>query len=98
MKKIIKHGYLADDGIEIECSFCHCLYVVENKNDLDVEMLYDPQFQDKTPEYSVTCPMCGRVMIFGTERYSRHPIFTRNDWCKRYSYCVEKEGEKLCSL
>ena len=93
MKKLIKRGYLSDDGIEIECDICHCLYIVENGNDLDVEMLYDPQFQDKIPQYSVRCPMCNREEILGTERYSHHPVFSRIDWYKRYSY-NGKEGRK----
>lgn len=91
MKKIIRRGYLSDDGIEIECSFCRCLYIVENRDDLDVEMLYDLKFQDKIPQYSVRCPMCNIEKILGTERYSQHPVFTRIDWIKRYSY-NGKEG------
>lgn len=91
MKKIVKRGYLSDDGIEIECSFCHCLYIVENRNDLDVEILYDPKFQDKIPQYSVRCPMCNVKEILGAERYSYHPVFSRIDWYTRYSYNGKKE-------
>lgn len=90
--RIIKHGYFSKDGIYIECRYCGCNFLVENKYDLKTRILKGFGRNSKVVDYSVVCPECNSEIIIGNESndYSRSALFSRKDWKERYEVKLEE--------
>ena len=97
--KVIRHGYLSDNGIHIKCEYCGCEYMIENRNDWQTRIIERWDFSHKYIEYSVVCPDCSNEKYFGidTNIYNAneddymigHPIFNRPDWAERYEVKID---------
>ena len=92
--KIVKHGWDAEDGIHITCRCCKCEFVIEDRNDFDVEEVVEVESLRHYMEYNFQCPECHYADSLGIDPnlylgrpyvYSKNPVvFERKDWKERY--------------
>ena len=98
--KIIHGGFLNRRGIVIQCKFCKCVYMIENKKDWEISIVQSPSLK-KYIDYQCSCPECGDTVYFGIDQneYNKnedgsmasfHPIFDRDDWEERYKLSIEE--------
>ena len=69
--KIIQSGLLNRRGIVIQCKFCKCVYMIENKKDWEGSVVLDLSWYKidteakKYVNYQCSCPECGEIECFG---------------------------------
>jgi len=99
--KVISHGVFDKKGIRIKCQACGCEYLIENRNDFDVnKKLVDYYPRRYAAEYTTYCPECSYPRYFGMDpdiaqtgnvkEYAS--IFDRPDWIERYEVLYEENN------
>lgn len=95
--RIIRNGYLADEGIIVTCPCCKCEFILEDRNDFESKHLVGLGYSGiKLPSYNFECPQCRHPFSFGIDpdvyektfgKFWYNPyeiIFKRDDWKERF--------------
>lgn len=97
--KIVKHGYFSKDGIYMECEYCSCNFLIENKYDFKTQIAeifrWGEERSSKVVDYSIVCPECNSKIFFGNKDIPHHPAFSRKDWKERYEIKLEEVKNEI---